>query len=91
MHHPPLMDDRVALWRQRAAQGEAFIQFAHLAEVDQAQSRGAADRAFGRFQLATQQAQQRGFAAAVRAHQSHFHARGQNEVEPGKQAPGFRG
>ena len=85
MHLASLMHHRVALRSQGTAQRQAFVQLAHLAEVDHAQRISAANRAFGRVNFAAQQAQKRGFAAAVGADQPHFHARGEDEVEPGEQ------
>jgi hypothetical protein len=52
-----LVDDGVAFRGEGAAEGEALIELAHLAEVDQAQRFGAADGAFGGFDFAAQQAQ----------------------------------
>ena len=87
MHHPALVQNRVALWSQGAAQGQTLVQLAHLAEIDQAQGLGAANVALGGLDLSPQQAQEGGFAAAVRSHQAHFHPRGEHEVQTRKQPP----
>ena len=59
----------------------AFVQFAHLAEVDEAQRLGAADGALGRLDFAAQQAQKRGLAAAVGADKAHFGAGREDEIQ----------
>ena len=87
MHLASLMHHRVAFRSQSAAQGQAFVQLAHLAEVDHAQCIGAADGAFSRVNFTAQKSQQRGLAAAVGTHQPHLHARRQNKVEPRKETP----
>jgi len=68
------IDHRVAVWRERAAQRNVRIELAILVEVDDSQALGTADFSGFRFDVATHQTKQRGFAAAVRAHEAHSHA-----------------
>ena len=84
MNHALVVDDRIAVGRQRAAQGQVRVELAVLIEVDNAQRLGALDRALERREFPAQQAQQRGLAAAVGAGQANAHPRRDGEVRSSK-------
>ncbi len=81
MDHAVLVDDGVAVGREGAAQGLIAVKLAVLLEVGDAQHVGALDGAGFRLDLAGQQPQQCGFAAAVRSHQADAHACGKVEIQ----------
>ena len=76
-----VVDDRVAFGREGAAQGEGGVDFAKLGEVDGAEHGGAFDGAARRFELAGEQAEEGGFAAAVGTDEAEADAVGEQEVE----------
>ena len=85
------MDDGVAFRCQGAAQGEALIELAHLAEIDETERVGTADGAFGGFDFAAQKTQESGFAGSVGADEADFHAGGEDEVQAGEETADRRG
>ncbi len=86
-----LVDDGVGFRGESAAEGEAVVELAHLAEVDEAQGFGAADGAGGRLDFSAKEAEEGGFAAAVGADEADFHAGGEDEVQAGEEGARFRG
>ena len=86
-----LIDDGIAVGRERAAQGLIFVELAVLLEVDDAQVGGALDGARGWLKLAGEQAHERGFAAAVGADEADAHSGGERKVEVLEERPVFDG
>jgi len=68
-----LINHRVAVRRERLAQGNVRIEFAVLVEVHYSQSLGTANFAGLWLDVSAQQAQQGCLAAAVWTHQPHSH------------------
>ncbi len=85
VNHAVLINHGIAVGRQRAAQTNVGIQHAILVEVHDPQGVRLADFAARWRNVASQQAQQRGLAASVRAHKSHSHPRRDGEMNPFKQ------
>ena len=80
MHQAVLINHRIALGSEGAAQRDLGIEWTALVEVDNAQPIGAFDLAAGGRNLAEQKFQQTGFAAAVRTYQSDSQACGNHKI-----------
>ena len=80
MNDAILIDDRVSVRSERAAECHIQIELAALVEIDNTQPIGTTNLSAGGYPFCTQQAQQTGFAATVWPHQSDPHAGGDDEV-----------
>jgi hypothetical protein len=76
-----LVDDGVGVGREGAAEGEGWVDFAELREVDDAEAVGALDGAGGRGDFSGHGAEDGGFAAAVGADEAELHAVGDAEAD----------
>src|ERR1700739_3900288 len=91
MNHAILVDDRIAVRRERAAKQHVGIEAAVLVKIDDAQIIGFVNSSVLGLQLAKQQAQQRALAATVRTNQANAHAGGDPELNFLKQCQAAEG
>src|SRR5882757_4178520 len=70
MNHSVLVDNRIAVWRECAAQGKRCVELPILIKVDDAQCVRAFDRTRGRLQFAPQKTQDGRLTAAVGSNQA---------------------
>jgi len=76
-----LIDDGVAVGRERAAQGLGFVKLTVLLEVGDAEIGGALDGARCWLKFAGEQAHEGGLPAAVGADEADTHSCGEMEIE----------
>src|SRR5205807_4732180 len=76
-----LIDDGIAVGRQRAFQQNIRVELTILIEIDDAKRIGLLYFSGGRLQIASEKAQKRGFATAIGADQADTHAAGDAEIQ----------
>ena len=81
MNHAFAINHGVAIGREGAAQSQFRIEHAILVEVNYAQRIRFANRAGGGLNFASQETQQRGFAAAIGTDEAYAHSGGDGEME----------
>ena len=81
VNDPVLINDRIAFRSQRTPQCHVGIEFTGLIEVHDTQPLGPTNLTIRGGQLSAQKPQQRGLAAAIRAHQAYPHPGSDDEVE----------